>query len=425
VLNKIINTLGTRTAIAILSLVIAIIISQILGTDGKGTQGLIVTTIAFLLVFANLIGGATLVYLTPRHSHTSLLVPSYIWSVAIAATGYFVIGIFNLLEAEYIIHVCILSVINSFTSVNSSLLIGRERIGKSNLVNFLIPFITAAGLFVQFFILEQRTIYAYLTSLYFAFGIALVVSLVFLYREFGSIQIGSIGSYSKVLKDLFRFGFLNQIAHITQMLSFRLSYYVLDDFHGEASVGIYSNAIQLAESIWLISKSISLVQYARIANTKDNAYATTLTIGLLKGAFLISLILILPLLILPVSFYTFIFGSGFEGVKPALWFLAPGVIIYSFSILIGHYYSGSGRYNVNAAVSTGGLLVSIVLYYLLIPTYSVNGAGLATSLSYTFTSILFLFLFVTSNKIQFKALIPTKQDFTSVKNEVQQYLKKD
>jgi len=105
---------------------------------------------------------------------------------------------------------------------------------------------------------------------------------------------------------MIRYGIMNQVAHITQMLSFRLSYYVLDHYHGEAAVGVYSNGISLAESIWMISKSISLVQYARISNTRERSEAAKLTVRLIKFSVAASLIILIPLMLVPSSFYTFL-----------------------------------------------------------------------------------------------------------------------
>ncbi len=101
--RNILNTFGTKGITAVINLAIAIILSQVLGASGKGEQGLIVTTIAFMLVFANLIGGATLVYFTPRLSHSALILPSYLWSVLTAFISYILLQTFPIIDtaADY------------------------------------------------------------------------------------------------------------------------------------------------------------------------------------------------------------------------------------------------------------------------------------------------------------------------------------
>jgi len=422
--GKILNTFGTRTATAVINLLIAIVVSQFLGAEGKGSQGLIITTIAFILVFANIIGGATLVYLVPRYTLSGLVIPSYIWSLLIGGLSYIFLLAVPIIDRAYILDISLLAVLNSFMTINSSLLIGKEKISSSNFVNLLVPLLTIVTLLIFFISLERNDISSYITALYTAYGAAFLVSLAYLFRFFRKFEPLDPSLTRKILQDLFRLGFLNQIAHITQMLSFRLSYYLLDFFHGEAAVGVYSNAISLTESLWLISKSISLVQYARIANTKDRTYAANLTVRLTKAAFLLSAVLLIPLLVLPVEVYTYVFGDGFEGIKPVIWLLAPGVLMYNVSILTGHYFSGLGKYNVNAMVSGIGLIVSVSAYLLLIPVYSGKGAGIAATLSHTFNSLFLLILFLRHNHAKPAGFIPTKGDFIFLKKEIRNYLGK-
>ena len=182
-------------------------------------------------------------------------------------------------------------------------------------------------------------------------------------------------------------------------------------------MGVYSNGISLAESIWLIAKSISLVQYARIANTNNRAEAGKLTVRLIKFSLVASLFILVPLLLLPSSFYAFIFGTGFWNTKMVIWTLAIGVLVYNFSILTGHYFSGTGRYQINALASTLGLAASVILYFGLIPKYSMAGAGWATSLSYLITTIILMTLFNRENNHWYKDLIPSRNDISQIKSE--------
>jgi len=204
-----------------------------------------------------------------------------------------------------------------------------------------------------------------------------------------------------------------------------MSFYVLDFYHGEAAVGVYSNGISLAESIWLIAKSISLVQYARIANTGNRKDAAALTVRLIKFSLAASFIILIPLLVMPVSFYVFLFGEGFEGTRMVIWTLALGVMVYNFSILTGHYFSGTGRYHVNAITSSIGLVASVILYYTLIPSFSLNGAGWATSLSYLITSIILLIWFRRECPDWLQRLMPLKDDVRKMKEEIRKLRGRD
>jgi len=409
--SKILNTFGTRSLSAVINFLIAVVVSRYLGPEGKGEQGIIITTIAFVLVFANLVGGATLVYLIPRHRFSLLLLPSYFWSLGTSLIAFVFLWAFRIVDPAFILHISLLSLLNSFTGIHTTLLIGKEKIRAANMVSLMQPLIVIIVLVISFQLPGMRSVSAYINALYFAFGGSLLLSFLYISRTFGRMELHPLNDYLSLVREMLRLGLMNQMAHITQMMSFRLSYYFLEIYHGDASVGIYSNGIQIMESIWLISKSISLVQYARIANSSDRKYAQELSLRLLKAGLAFSLLCILPLLILPESFYLFIFGQGFAGVKMVIWILSPGVLVYNFSIILGHYFSGTGKYHVNTIASAVGLAVSLILYITIIPAYAVEGAGIAASSSYFITSLVVLAFFIHESKIRSRAFLPVADDF--------------
>lgn len=422
--GKILNTFGARALSAVINLLIAIILSQYLGPAGKGIQSLIITTITFVLVFANLIGGGTLVYLVPRYAASLLVLPSYLWTLLVGLVSYFILRFLPVIDGPFIIHICLLSVLNSFITINTSILIGKEKINTTNLISLVQPFILILSLLLIFTATGEPGPMEYIYSLYFSFLITLMVSILFFLKYCGRTRLHSLKEYLFISVEMIRYGLLNQVAHITQMLSFRLSYYVLNHYHGEAAVGVYSNGISLAESIWMISKSISLVQYARISNTQDRPEAARLTVRLIKFSVVASMILLIPLMLLPSTFYIFIFGDGFAGTRMVIWTLSFGVLVYNFSILTGHYFSGTGRYHINALASSLGLIASIILYFTLIPRFSIAGAGWATSLSYLNTTIILMILFNRENKKWYKDLIPSRGDITQIRAELNNIMQK-
>jgi O-antigen/teichoic acid export membrane protein len=422
--GKILNTFGARAISAVINLLIAIVLSQYLGPAGKGIQSLIITTITFILVFANLVGGATLVYLVPRHAPSLLILPSYLWTIIVSFFSYLVLLLFPVVDESLIIHICILSVLNSFISINTSVLIGKEQIKTSNLISLIQPVILIFSLLIFFTLKDKPGALDYIYGLYVSFGLTMLVSFAYYTKYCGNTRFYTLKEYRQIVSDLVSYGILNQVAHITQMLSFRLSYYVLDHYHGEAALGVYSNGISLAESIWLIAKSISLVQYARISNTDDRAASAKLTVRLIKFSVVASLLILVPLMLLPSSFYVFIFGQGFSDTRMVIWTLAVGVLVYNFSILTGHYFSGTGRYQINALASSLGLVASVILYFTLIPKFSLAGAGWATSLSYLITTIILVILFNRENKGWYKDLEPSKEDLVQIKVEVRNIFQK-
>ena len=414
--KKILNTFGTKILAAALNLLIAIIISQTLGDTGSGTQSLVLTSITFILIFSEIVCGASIVYLAPRHSFKKILVASVIWSGLIAIVMGFCIRLFYpKLDQDLVLHVAILSFISSLSNINFRLLVGKEEIQKANYNTLLQPVLLTLTLVVYYIILKRTDIYGYIIGLYAAYGGTFLLGVWMLRKEYANLRHDKDKEYGPVLKDLFKYGFLNQTGHFVQFFNLRLSYYLLDSYIGRGQVGVFSRSVSLAEAIWIISNSIALVQYARIANADDRAYSQKLTLDLSKICLLISALAVIVLALLPPQVYTFVFGPEFGEMAGIIRILAPGVLFYCIFLILGHYYSGIGRYQMNTFAALCGLAVTCILGFTLIPRYNVTGAAITSAVSYTVNAI-FLFVFFLKES-HFKG-----KDFILRKSEVQNYI---
>ncbi len=414
--KKILNTFGTKIAASVLNFLIAIIISQTLGDEGKGTQALLLTTITFILIFSEIVCGASIIYLAPRHSFKKIWVASVVWAGFIALVAGNIMWFFFLdIDTDIVVHVALLSFITSLSNINFRFLVGKEEIKKANYNTLLQPAMLVATLVVYYIVLRKSDIYGYIIGLYAAYGGTFLLGIWMLRKEYANMFHDDDRDYSEVLHDLFKYGFLNQTGHFVQFFNLRLSYYLLDKYINVGRVGVFSNALSLAEAIWIISNSIALVQYARIANADDRAYAQKLTLDLSKICLLISALAVVVLCLLPSAVYTFVFGPEFGEMAGLIRILAPGILLYCIFLILGHYYSGTGRYQMNTFAALCGLVVTFVCGFTLIPPYDVTGAAITSAVSYTVNAV-FLFVFFVKES-HFKG-----RDFLLTKSEIQNYI---
>ncbi|MBR5911980.1 MAG: polysaccharide biosynthesis C-terminal domain-containing protein [Bacteroidales bacterium] len=416
--KKITNTFGTKMLAAALNFLIAIIISRTLGDTGSGTQSLVQATITFILIFSEIVGGASIIYLAPRHSFKKMLVASVLWAGLIAVVMGFGIWLFYpKLESELVYHVAILSFISSLSNINFRFLVGKEEIQKANYNTLLQPVILTLVLVIYYFVLKKSDehVWGYIIGLYAAYGGTFLLGVWMLRKEYAQIPHDKNRNYGPVLKDLFKYGFLNQTGHFVQFFNLRLSYFLLDSYIGRGEVGVFSRSVSLAESIWIISNSIALVQYARIANADDRTYSQKLTLDLSKICLLVSAVAIAVLCLLPAEFYIFVFGKDFGEMAHLIRILTPGILFYCVFLILGHYYSGIGRYQMNTFAAICGLVATFVCGFTLIPKYNVTGAAITSAVSYTVNAVFLLVFFVKESRFKGK-------DFILKKDEIQNYI---
>lgn len=391
--RKILGNFGVRLLSAIMNLMIAIVVSQYIGATGKGEQSLVLTMIAIVTIFDNMVGGASIVYLTNKLRIRELFFSAYLWTILVSVACYFILLYVELVPAKFILSVLILSAISSIVSIHSSILLGKENLKSFNLLSFLVPLLTLSALLLQFTLNWNRTAEAYVYALYLAYGVTLLISILLIAKHVRKDSVFQLSSSWSTFKSLFYYGFQNQLAHVFQLLSFRISYFFLERDCGEAEVGIYSNAVSVIESIWMISTSISLWQYAKISNSTDVNYTKNITEQLTKYGLLTAFLALTVLLFIPSEFYSWLFGKEFHGLNELMFYLAPGIWVFNYALIIGHYFSGHGKYYVNAIASGIGLVITCLAAYYFIPTLKIQGAAITASLSYFVTSLVVILYF--------------------------------
>ena len=410
---------------AALNFLIAIIISQTLGDTGSGTQSLVVASITFILIFSEIVCGASIIYLAPHHPFKKILVASVVWSALVAVVMGFCIRVFYPgLESDLTVHVAVLSFISSLSNINFRFLVGKEEIQKANYNTLLQPVLLTLTLVMYHFILKRQGVYGYIIGLYIAYFGTFLLGLWMLREEYAQLPHDKDHNYGPVLKDLFKYGFLNQTGHFVQFFNLRLSYYLLDSYIGRGQVGVFSRSVSLAEAIWIVSNSIALVQYARIANVDDRQYSQKITLDLTKICLSVSVVVLVVLCLLPSQVYIFVFGKDFGEMAYLIRILSPGVLFYCVFLILGHYYSGIGRYHMNTFAALCGLVATFVCGFTLIPRYNVTGAAITSAVSYTTNAVFLFVFFLKESHFRGKDFILRKSEIKSYITELkQQFLK--
>ncbi len=419
-LKKIAFTFSIRALIAVSNLAIVILLSRYTGAQGKGEASLILTSIAMILLFCNIVGGSSLVYFVPRYNVFQLFILSNAWSVIVCIAAYFFFLNSTLIPVTFISSVIWLSLINSFLATNLTILLGKEKIALYNIVSLLQALINLVILFCMLKWMDQNNINTYILSLYVAMLFCLFFSTITILKY---LTVVSFENIQTLFIKLTHYGFVNQMGHIMKFMSFRLNYYILSIYSGEALLGIFSNGVSLVESVLIISNSFCTILYPKVANSNDLIQSQKITLQFIKISMVLCLICLIPMLFLPSSFYTWLFGSEFSNVNRVIWILAPGIAFYNISLIIGHYFSGIGNYKIPTFANFIGLVTTIVISLIYIPTYGLTEASVISTISYLTTTFTISFYFIKQSKFKIHQLLPSYSDFSIFYNELKTFVK--
>src|SRR5690554_1186676 len=258
-LKKIANTFLTKILTAFINLAVAVLISQWMGAGGKGVQGLFLATLAMTTTLTGLFGVISLSYLVPRKPSLNYYMIANSWAFIASGFSYLFLKVTGLINHDHILLLSFTTLFSALATINLSIYLIREKISTYNWALFSQPFLLILFIILFYNFQEAFSIYHYIYSLLGSYIFLFFLSIkgaTLYFKEMESVTIQSLGSDAK---EMFRYGFYNQMATLIQMLSFRGSYYILEKFSSIQDVGVFSNAVSIVESIWIINRSLSLV----------------------------------------------------------------------------------------------------------------------------------------------------------------------
>jgi len=403
-LSNIIKTFLSKAGILVINFLLIILTTHLWGAEGRGTISILLADIAVISIINNVLAGSSVSFFTPKMGIDRLILPAYIWIFLLTPVSAVIINLFQ--NHGNIIYLLIIAILNSIFTSHLFMFTGKENFKLYNFFSLLTPILTFTLILVFVFILKLKSVESYIYCICLAIFITWVMSFFKITPYF--LKKPSLSW--QTIKEMMHYGWQIEFSNILQFLSYRLSYYFILFYLGMGSVGIFSVGIALAESIWMISRSIATVQYAKIINNIDNDDGINITKSSLKLSMISSLLVIILLLIVPTEVYGFIFGPKFLLVKKIILLLFPGIITIAMSNIYGYYFSAVGKTRILIIKSLLGVIVTIGFSILLIPKWGISGACITATLSYITSSGCLFFAFHKMSAFRFKDILITKAD---------------
>jgi len=433
-IKKIFGTFGTRALNAICNFVTLWFGTHYLGAEAWGVGGIVLLDVSILLIGVEFLAGSGLIYFTPRKSYRTLFKISYIWSLLIVAFYALLFYLCSFIPSGFAQHftkffgenaefipqgyhllVLLLVFMYSLHNFNMATLLGKERVGTNNIL-FIIQFVTQmSSMLFYIFVLDIRDANAFVYSLLTGYTVGYLCGLTQIWPY---LQEKGNDSMRETIREMFKFGTIIQLSTLVSMLNKRLSFLIIRGFWGDAKVGVYNAASQVAEAPKVIGMSIAMVQFSKISNLTDNELAAKITMQLLKAAMILTAICISIVCIIPTSVYSWLFTTNFAEMRVAMIALAPGIVFIAANMVFCHYFSGVNLPKHNLYGALVGLAVTIPSLYLLIPPLGMIGAGISASLTHLATITYQWIVFKKINKISAKELLVTKEDVRLLISEI-------
>jgi O-antigen/teichoic acid export membrane protein len=421
--KKILGTGMTRVMNLLIGFITMLMGTKVLGPAEWGIGFTVLTDVTFLLIGIEFLAGSGLVYFTPRKKLSTLMKVSYSWIVLVMVfyvllfwgLSYFPAVSDRIVPKGYEVITLLLTLVYSFHNFNLNVFLGKEKVGTFNWIFLLQILVQVSSMALFIFGLHIYDAHAFVYSLLCGYTVAFLVGFFIMIR-----MLDRSGNDPILLtaKEMFRYGYVIQLSTLVSTLNRRMSIYLIRQHCTEDSVGVYGAGTQVGEGVKVFGLSISMVQFSRLSNLTDQKMIVNLTIKFLKITVVLTLIALLVIACLPVSFFEWLFSDAFGQVKEILLLMSPGLLFYAAQMIFSNYFSGTGVPKYNLYASLMGLAVTLPATFVLVPIWGIVGAAIAFSCTYTAILLYQWFTFKRLTGVKAKDLLLIKADWIWFKEEI-------
>jgi len=417
-------TFITRVLTAIFGILITIVIARVLGPEGQGIYSLAIllpTTLLLFTIFG--LNVSSIFYIgrkkySPQEVFGQNVLYSFFLGILTILIGLLIIFFFSDrffpgVERVYLFLALFLIPFNLFFALISSILLGMQEIKKYNFISFLQVLFFL--LFVLIFILGFHfgvtvTILAQTLS----FVLAGVVLFFVVKKEVGSLIFKLNKNY---FKDAISYGLKNYLGGVLNFLHYRIDMFLINLFLNPLAVGFYYVAVRLAESIWLVSQSAATILFPKVAAETDGQRLKHFTPLVCRNILFITFLIAIILFIFSNFLITVFYSEEFsDSVRPFQILLIGTLFIAGWTILANDI-GGRGKPMINTYVSAFSVVLNIILNIVWIPKWGIEGAALATAVSYFAVFIITVFVYtrISGNRM-IDVIFPQKSDLALYKS---------
>ena len=389
-IKSITNTFLSKTAVAVMGLLLVVLVSKTFGSSGRGQISLMLSSVAFLQMLMEFGSNSSMINLSYTHDPKQLFKSAILFILVVAAIGMPIAFVLNLPFKWAIAPLAVL-----FASVNmlQMLLMGQQQLKQRNISLLIAPFLLLLGLFIAVQILGAELILYPL-----CLALSLLISMFFAFTWFKKTQASSQSNGFVFQHIILKQGAWVQGAQLIQFLNYRVNFFLIAWLINDAALGVYNNVIVLCEAVWILGHSIGQILHMKIRNESDHKQQLQLTLKYIALNFIGSLMMMGVLCLMPSMVWVKLFSSEFSQIAELLPFCILGVLAFSVSNIINHYLHAMDHFKIIFGINVLGLFSGLLSAYFLLPPFGLIGACWSWGIGLSIAMLAYMSYFIKAFK---------------------------
>lgn len=412
-LKDILGVFGSNIFAIINGIFVGIIISRILGPEGRGIY-VSILVVPVIVVSLSLLGiKRSTIYHIGKKTYKDNEIISGVFCILIITSplGILISGIVYYFSRNpdftFILIVLVLLTIPARMTIiyTEGVFLGKEQFYKSNRLKWMPGLINLLTL-VFFIWIVRLSVFGALLSFLLSNLIVAIYSLCIIVKEY---KIKICFNY-EIIKSLIKIGVVYAFALFIMQLNYRIDIFLLEKLSSMKEIGYYSLGVSITEMLWQLPLAIGIVVISRSAGTNNQAALTKSVARLLRVSFLVVFIASIILFLIIPFIIPLIYGKDFIPSIQIVQTILPGILIFMIFKILSSSLAGIGKPHIIIKIFIPALIINVILNLILIPKYGGLGAALATNVSYTLGAICLLIVYSRVMKIPVIEIIKFKKN---------------
>ena len=409
------STLAVTAILFILRMVKNIVFTRLLGPSGRGIYGLLTTIPGLIISFGNLGFGLGSVYLLSKKKYAlhKVLGNAFLYlllqGAILALFGVVLLSFKGIVKADYYIiekfSFLVLAAIPFLLAQHTggTLLLGIKDIHFYNILQILFSAFPML-LMVLLWLITKDALFSAMVAWTVTIALVAVISFIQLYKKAGK-RVGISISY---IKEAFSFGLRGNISMFANEVVRRIDILFIAYFLGATQVGYYAVSVSVAEILLALPDAIAL-PFLPIRMGMDSSEAASFSPFVIKYVLLIMVFVCGITALAGKAIIFILYGKNFFPALVPMLCLLPGILALSlYQFLKADIYS-MNRPGFISIVSLITMISNLVLNYLMIPLYGINGAAISSSISYVVSTLILFAFFLRKTGLSWDAVLLVKK----------------
>ncbi len=378
-----------------LGVISSLIIARYYGPDVMGIVAIINSVVAIVLIFGSMGMNTAILRLIPEYIekysiddawsvykkvlYTVLLLSALYGVCVFLASPWIAISLFNLeILRSFFTIAAIFIPLMAVNSLNSETLRALQCKKRYALVQWLAALVNVTLLLLATFLFYHRY-----NPVYILFCVTAIMTPVLFWLVHSPFRLAKQGKPKITTREIFVLSFPMFLTSVMHLVIGRTDIIMLGAMTSAREVGVYNVALKLALLTSFILVSVNAMLAPKFSQLFHAGKLDELKMVARNCARLI-FYATLPIIVIYLFFGNYIlalFGKDFVSGRTALFFLIGGQFVNSAAGSVGYFLDMTGHQKVFQYIVMFGAVLNIMLNFLLIPHFGINGAAFASMIS--------------------------------------------